>query len=447
MRKFRQRLFAHVNPEDGLTLIEVVAAMMVFTIISVGLLYTMMSLLSVTRDSRTRQVATNLAAQEIDLARDVNDIFNLGSTAPVTRVFDGQEYYVTRTAVWVSNPSSTAACGSGGGILRYKRVHVEVGWENMRDEDNPVVTDTLINPNERISDPALGTIIVTVLTANGEGVGGVTVSATPSTGTPLSSEVTDSQGCAFFLLVPPKSYTVGISSPVGKTYVDITGATAPTGLATVTAGTSASVPFTYDEAGTFRATYNVVSNIVPLNLPTSLVSTRDPVITATSVASNPRLILASPWPDGYTVLAGNTVACKAADPGLWVANATKMDGDRPEPIAVESASTVDVAVPTSTVTVTGMATSGTTNRYLVAVSKVNAVNGQPGCDTTQTYRFAPATTSTMTVSLPYGSWEIHRSNSTSFTPSGSTKLSSGITVGPGGTFASGFVTLDPRANI
>ena len=446
MRTLRQRLFAHVSTEDGLSLIEIVIAMMIFTIISVGLLYTMMSLFSVTRDSRTRQVATNIAAQEIDLARDINNVFVIDSDERVPRMIDGTTYYVTTRASWVSNPNSNAACGAGGGILRYKRVNITVEWDNMRNTEHPVYTDTLINPNERINDPSLGTIIVTVLTANGEGVEGVHVTATPATGSPLSSQTTDSDGCAFFLLVAPKAYTVGITSPVGKTYVDTTGVTAPTGSATVAAGAAASVPFTYDEAGTFRATYDVASNIAPLNLPTSLISTRDPVVTTTTVAANPRLILVSPWPDGYTVLAGDTVGCKAADPGLWVASGSKLDGDRPEPVAVESATTVDVAVPTSTVTVTGMATTGSTNRYLVAVSKSVTTNGEPSCLTTQTYRFAAATTSSMTVTLPYGSWEIHRGSSTSFTPSSTTKLSSGVTAGPGGSFSSSVVTLDPRAD-
>ncbi len=50
--------------------------MMIFALLSTGLLYTMLSVLSVGRDSRARQVAANLAAEEIDLARDASSLFD-----------------------------------------------------------------------------------------------------------------------------------------------------------------------------------------------------------------------------------------------------------------------------------------------------------------------------------------------------------------------------------
>lgn len=446
MNWIRRRLDLHTERENGLTLIEVVVAMTLFMIISVTVLYTMMSILTWTRDSRSRQVAANLAAQEVDLARDINDVFNIDTVLrdPDPATTNGDQFHVVRTASWVAAGGTVTSCGTGGGILRYKEVHVSVTWDSMRVGAPPVVSDTLINPNERINDPTLGTIIVSVLTANGEGVEGVTVSAAPSSGSALGNEVTDPQGCAYFLLVPPNSYTVAVTAPAGHTYVDITGNPAPTGPATVTAGAAASVLFTYDEAGTFRATYDVATDIVPMNLPTSLISTRDPVVTTATVASNPRLITVSPWTDGYTVLAGDTVGCAASDPGLWDPYGAKLDGVRPEPVAVTATSTVNITVPAGAATVTGMATSGTTNRYLVAVSNSNPGNGQPACLTTQTLRFAAATSSSMNISLPYGSWTLYRWNATTGTPTSGTKVTSGVTPGTGGTFSSNVLTLDPR---
>ena len=49
--------------DAGLSLVEVIVAMMVFTIISIGVAYTITNSLVLTRDSRARAVATNLAAQ------------------------------------------------------------------------------------------------------------------------------------------------------------------------------------------------------------------------------------------------------------------------------------------------------------------------------------------------------------------------------------------------
>lgn len=443
MHKLKSRLVDAEDGQRGLTLIEVVVAMMIFTVVSIGLLYTLTSLLSVTREGRSRQVASNLAAQEIDLARDVNDVFNLQD---VTRnvTLNGDTFQVLRTANWVSSTDSSSNCGAGGGTLQYKRVHVVVTWSNMRPGSVGVDTDTLINPDTRINDPALGTIFTTVLTATGQPVANVTVAAAPSSGATLSA-TTDAKGCAYMLEVAPSTYTVKLTAPSGTTYVDVAGKTNPTLPATVLAGNAATAAFTYDAAGTLRATYNASTNSVPTTLPTSLVSTRDPVVTAAAAVANPRSILVSPWPDGYSVIAGDTVNCAAADPGQWTASGTKVGGVRPDPVAAASAVTTNVTVPASTISVSGMATSGSTNRYLVAVSQDAAGSGQPACATAQTYRFAASTTTTMTVVLPYGTWFIYRGNSNSFTPASGSKLSSGITGGSGATVSgSGTVVMDPR---
>jgi prepilin-type N-terminal cleavage/methylation domain-containing protein len=446
MNRLRQRLFAHVSPDDGLTLIEVMVALVVFATISVGVLYAMTSLLSVTRDSRNRQVAANLAAQEIDLARDVNDVFNV---EPYTHVVDLEPnnpnndlFTVARTADWVYSTGGAAECGSGAGTLRYKYVEVNVTWEGMRTEGG-VSSETFINPNERLNDPAKGTIIVSVHTSGGEPVPNVPVTATPTPGT-VRTDTTDSQGCAFMLGVVPGNYTVKITSPTGKSYVDTTGAQEPTQPATVVAGTSVSPAFTFDPSGTLRVTYNTAGMLVPLNLPTSLLSTRDTVVTTATAAANPRSFLVSPWPDGYSVIAGDAKTCAAADPELWTASGGKEDGVRPDPVAAADGQTTDVTAPTSTLTVTGMATTGSGNRYLVAVSHSSPGNGQPDCATQQTYRFAQTSVATMVVSLPYGSWDIYKGTTSTFVATSGTKITSGMTAGVGGSISSGVVTLDPR---
>ena len=443
--KLRRRLTAHGSPEGGLSLIEVMVAMVIFTVISVGVLYTMMNLLSVTRDSRNRQVAANLAAQEIDLARDVNDIFNV-TTYSHDVSLNGDTFTVTRKQEWVYSTGGAAACGAGSGALRYKYVEVEVEWDGMRAATG-VKSETFINPNARINDPAKGTLIISVTTAAGEGVSGVPITATPVSGSTLTA-TTDSDGCAFILGVAPNTFTVKISSPAASTYVDISGVQEPTQPATVVAGTSASVPFTYDKAGTLNATYGAAGLLVPINLNTTLFSTRDAVNNTATVASNPRSFLVSPWPDGYSVVAGRTADCRANDPSLWTASGLKANGEKPAAVATESAVTTNVVVPMIGVTVTGMSATGTTNRYLVAVSNSVTTAGQPNCLTQQILRFAQTSTTTMNIALPYGTWELHKGSSTTFTPSGSTKIGSGITAGAGGTVAgSGTVTLDPRGPV
>jgi hypothetical protein len=451
MIAIRDRLCRVARAEGGLTLVEIVVAMFIFTIISVGVLYTMMSLLSVTRDSRSRQVAANLAAQEIDLARDISDIFNVG-TYEHDVVLNGDTFSVSRTQEWVYSSGDAAACGTGTGALRYKFVHVSVTWPGMRGgDDGGVTSETFINPNERINDVTKGSLVVGVTTVGGEGVQNATVTAVPSTGSTLTGK-TDVDGCVFFLgVVPNSNFTVTVTAPPATTYVDFTGDSSPsrTGVSVV-AGSATSLPFTYDPAGTLRVTYAPTAPaLLPLNLSTSLLSTRDTVVSTATAATNPRSWLVSPNPNGgYAVVAGNTSACWANDPGLWTADGGLADGQQPEPVNPTAGNTVDATVTMSTVTVTGMSASGSTNRYLVAVGHAAAMlTGEPTCvgdSNLVTLRWAQTSTTTMTVALPYGSWDFYKGSSSSFSPTSGTKITSGMTAGTGGSISSGVVTLDPR---
>ena len=451
MLKLRQRLRRGPS-EDGFTLLEVIVAMMIFMMVSTGVLYTMMTLLMVNRDDRNRQVAANLAAQEIDLARDVNDIFDIDdhlttypdtTSTPPHPALNNDTFRVHRTARWVTSTGAVAPCGTGTGTLRYKLVEVWVEWDGMKGgDDGGVHSETYINPNERINDPTLGTLIASVTTALGEPVENVLVTADPDTGTTLTAH-TDSAGCAFFLEVPEATFDVQLTAPTGTTYVDIDGVTQPRQTVTVVKATSASAPFTYDPAGTLRATYGTSTTIVPQNLATSLVSTRDTYPTATSSPTNPRsLLVSSAWTDGFAVLAGDVEGCFANDPALWTASGLKLDGERPDPVAADAGSIVDVTVPGGILNLTNMNTG---NKYL-AVKSVNVSgSGQPTCATSQVLRFNVASTANMSVALPYGSWDIYRGSSAGFTLNSSTKISSGYTTGgTNGSISSGTVTFDPR---
>lgn len=445
MITLRTRL-ERTKSENGFTLIEVVVAMMVFMIVSTGVLYTMMSLLSVNRDSRNRQVAVNLAAEEIDLARDVKDIFVVGAkttnyTLAAGTALNGDEYTVTRTSSWVTSKGDVAPCGTGTGTLRFKLVQVEVTWNGIKGD--PVTTETYINPNERLNDTSKGSLIIAVTTDHGEPVEKVPVTATPTSGTTLTGS-TDSAGCLFMLGVNPNDFTVKISSPPGKSYVDMDSNPQPTQSAHVVAGAAASLPFTFDPMSTIRATYSSASARVPINLSTSLVSTRKIQTSVTTAATNPRsIVVSSAYTEGFAVLSGNVNTCWANDPARWEAAPTaipaRLDGELPEPAYAEPGDIVDATVPMGELT-TSMTSA---NQYLVAVSKNVTTGGQPGCVTQQTLRFSP-TPNTVTVALPYGSWDIYRGASTTFSPTSGTRVSTGMTTGANGTIASGVVTFDPR---
>jgi len=76
------------------------------------------------------------------------------------------------------------------------------------------------------------------------------------------------------------------------------------------------------------------------------------------------------------------------------------------------------------------------------------VNGQPPCVTAQTLRFPQLAGAAGQLSLPFGSWTLHKNSSSSFSSSSSNKIAVGnITVGPAGSVSSSaVVTLDPRTD-
>ncbi len=316
------------DTDEGFSLVEVLVAMFVFALVSAGLLHTLTMSLATTRDSRARIVAANLAASEIDLAREETDLFSL---VPVTRgpqTVGTDVFHVTRQTGWVSDPSSDFDCGGGaGGTLRYKRVNIEVTWDGMRPGTEPVRSDTVIDPKEKINDPSKGTILVSVIGADGEGVAGVTVTATPkfAGGSAPSSVLTDVQGCAYLLkVVPGGDYDVKVT----KTgHIDSAQNATSTLTVGVAAGASASAGFQYDRAATFTARYHTNTTEPNVkratNLQTSFVSTYGTHVADGAVSGANRVFSLHPFSSGYSVFAGT---CKAADPAEWPSVTTAAAG-------------------------------------------------------------------------------------------------------------------------
>lgn len=452
------RLRSIRTSESGVSLIEVIVAMMIFAIISVGVAYSLLSAFTLTGDSRARAVATNLAAQEIDLDRSGGNLFQLFSTDTDKQVQvppgTGAVYSIKRVVSWAYASGSDVDCNaSAASSILYKRVRVSVTWPNMIGP--AVVSDTVIAPSSKISVDALGTILVSTRSAAGTPVAGIGVSVSPDPGSVPSA--TDLMGCSYVLKVPAGTYTVTASQ---SAYLDPTQNPAPSKIVTVKAGQSTSAGFTYDKAGAVGWSWPSSNGVkVPTTAAVSFLGTYGVWSTPATAPTSAQVFPST----GYDIVAGAYAASTDANPGCRSPN----PGDWPQytsagkVYAAPAAPTVTVApgqtpavnigtLPMGSITVTNP-TSQSANLSLRAVSTTPFVTGDPGCTgTPQTIDFAPgvlgkSANSKVTIVLPYGAWTLKYGTSTTPTtsvpaswlsiPTGAT----GVTVGSGGAF-----TLDPR---
>lgn len=441
MRALREKL--RRRDDDGFTIAEVMVALLIFALMSTGSIYATISMLQVTRDARNRQVAANLAAQEIDAVRAAQDVMTVVDNS-VTSVQNGTTFYMSRTSSWVpASGAGSSPCGAsdGGANLRYKEVTVSVTWDGMRSQTSPVTSNTLLNPRDPVVDETKSTILVTVIGADGTGRQGVTVTAS---GASAASATTDNQGCAYLLKVTPGNYTVKVSK---NNYVDQDQQSTSAASAYVEAGATASVQFQYDEKATFALSYapeyvlappaSKVRTIaaLPVTFANSYAST---VVTPTSATNAMTQSFGlHPFASGYSVYAGT---CTSANPEAWGA-------EPPAPVGTVGGSTVSVPVPMGVVLVT-LPSGGA--KELVAVPATSTVPGDPGCANLAsgtTYSFGSASTFTISggtttaVALPYGSWQLKWGGTVvtaaQMTPVG---IPAHTTVGPG----NNVVTFDPR---
>ncbi|MBH0116444.1 prepilin-type N-terminal cleavage/methylation domain-containing protein [Salinibacterium sp. NG253] len=459
MYKVLQRLR---SSDSGLSLLEVLVAMMIFAIVSLGVLQSLATVLAITRDNRARVVASNLAAQEVDLARDAGDVFTLFDET-YTKTLNGDVFTVTRSTAWVPSSNADATCGSGGGTLQYKRINIEVTWPNMRVGTEPVQFDTLLAPNDRINDPDLGTILVSVIGGSGEGSSGVSVGATPASPSEgaqslsTSPAPTDDEGCTFILKVAPGNYNVSVSR---SGYVTDDGqSSSPSQLTQVVAGTASSVSFNYDEAARFDVSYiaePAPANVeISRNMDTSFLSSYGVYTESSSSSSLTNSVNLFPWRSGYVGLAGTYIPkpedsastadyCASPNPALWpeevVAGVTYRSPD-PAPVAANPGGSVDMVVPMGLVDVSAIAG----NRIRVKSTAPVTGSGDPGCTESVTLNFSTLNSSTQYIALPYGTWEIEQRILGVWLPVSLGDILSPI-VGATETVP-GIVTVDPRVAV
>ena len=413
--------------DAGLSLVEVIVALMVFAIMTVGAIAAVATSLRLTSDNRGREVASNLASSEIDLARataatqlDARDF----TTAPI----DGVRYTVRRDVAWATSSGVDSQCSAGApgaGSLFYKRVNVSVSWTGMRSTDSAVTADTIVSPEGKVSSSTTGTILVSVKDNTGTGVKGTTVTITPDAGVPgntaraLDPESrparTDSTGCAFAINVKPGTYTVTLSRTGGDVYVDDKQATEPFKTVSFASGGSTNATFDYAPADRYELAWPAGA-IRADDQPTTFLSG-----SARFVALAPVDVqYLYPLSSGYQVFAGAyapgaptaATSCLSPDPTKWPRAA---DGRTGKPVAT-SVPDYRVGAFVRNVQVNAKATTipVPAGDSVVRATTATAAGGDPGCTARTTMTFTvPAAATSATLALPPGTWSFTSGKSVS----------------------------------
>ncbi len=386
--------------EGGFTIIELLVAMSIFALFMTAAIGVLAGSLNITRNNRSRSVAANLAAQEMDTVRNADFADLTIGQVNSAQTVDGTPYTIQRDSEWITKTATSGPCdGASGSILAYLRVTVTVTWPVMNGVD-PVQNQTVITPPVGSYDPNDGHIAVKVLDRDALPQSGVPVTINGPGG--ADTEVTTSDGCAFFAYLDPGSYTVSLSE-VG--YVDGQGVSGPSQTATVVATTTSSLQFQYDQASSLSVSLAGVSGGV---IPSAAVSIGNthllPVGTKAFAGSGASRTISNlfPYADGYELWAGD---CADADPqGLKSDGTAYYPGaTRSTAIAVTPGSASSGSVTMSTLTVT--VKRGTT---AISGAAVKAVHGaDAGCGSGETLTLGSTdATGTLVVAMPFGTWTL-----------------------------------------
>lgn len=270
----------------GFTLVEVVVAMAVLLVALAAVASLLATTLKTGANSRDRLLAANVAASSLD------SLVELGSTtllsefgeASLTPVTVGNQTFHLERDVGSYEPSGAVCSSPRSDPQAGLKVTVWATWTHVtngstwwRSTTGSVVQQSSVVPVASSAlNPADGSILVSVVGASGEPIGGVSVTVTPSTGTPLTT-VTTQAGCALFANVATGTWTVsGSEAGYIDNQDDFTAGGSPSplsGTASVTAQQTSTLSFTYDQAATVTAQYSapLVSGQQP-NLPTNISS-------------------------------------------------------------------------------------------------------------------------------------------------------------------------------
>lgn len=360
--------------DSGFSLVEVVVAAVVLSLMGAAVAGVLLQAVAVTGDNARRVQAASIARDQIELVRSGNaDDIPDGTVQVGSRTVQGTTYTITQNAALLGAGSAASACRQTGADLAYKRVTVSVGWPDMG-STKPVRADTLValTAVQRAAGSSLGAVAFAVDLYDGSTTARLS-GANVTVGT--QTQTTGDDGCVVFDSLTPGTYATAVTA---AGYSDPDGRTTTTGTVTATAGSiTRPAPVVLGQTGRLRVTVTAPAGYtsptplatIPLTLdtalfaPTTFRTFADCSGVATApvgcVSGTPRT--AAPlFPATYTVSAGDCSVIPPAGtaPSVQVPASGTVDATVPlGGVNVRLTSLLDILT-SSTVTVTSQGRNG-----------------------------------------------------------------------------------------
>jgi Tfp pilus assembly protein PilV len=317
---------------DGFALMEVIVSAAVLVLVVLGVLAGLDAATSTAGANKARTVAATLAEKDQERLRGmrVPDIDKM-NLLPYTVKVGNVTYTVESKAVWVNDASGEEiGCTLNKSQASYMRITSTVTSPITGNKVKPVVISSIVAP--QVGTSASGSLAVLVKDAKDHPVQGVTVSAVGPK--PVDAEGTNDLGCAVFGDLTAGTYKVTLSK---NGYVDKEGVVNPSNDATVTAGTTSTMEFAYDNAATITlsvknqpgAASEPAKTVVAANQElggglrsfgpnaSSVISGLNDPDTSDPSGTTFTLTNLFPFVNGYTFYSGG---CTANDPSKSIAN-------------------------------------------------------------------------------------------------------------------------------
>jgi prepilin-type N-terminal cleavage/methylation domain-containing protein len=391
---------APARDDAGFTIVEIVVAMVVFSVLLAASLPVLLSGTAATREAVQRTAAAELLTRQIEAARGTDALAIPDGRVVTTQVVGGTTYTIMQDANYVSTGATDSVCESSSNSLAYKLVTVRVTWPGMAASIKPVRADTLraVGVGSDGLDATRGTLALSVVGASGAPTEDVPVTLMPGNLT----RTTGSDGCAVFASLAPGTYTATASIP-GYSGSLNTQTASVSGLGVVAAGVRRGV-LLYDTVRSVDVRTDAPAGaVVPPGLALRAGDTYTPEGTlptcggtsgaAACAVATPGLVRGL-FPETWTFKVGT---CSEAAPSQVVADL------RPAVLALSP--------PTVTIPVGAVRVDVRTPAGAQAGRTVTATHGAgPGCPAGETWTLPSTASGGSFLVLPYGSWIFTSSN-------------------------------------